>query len=537
MNASLSNWKVLVFLVLWLAGCGVGEVTGEQNEISDELTTTFSVTVSSAEPAVRKHSYWKFLSVNLPMYTDLATVYSNFDKQKLKELGIHTLRVPGGCSADVYDWSAAVPLDVLFSAASANDISIVATLTGGPVFLEADGQRLDQDLFIERWEYFVQAAVTHFGEQVDYWEIGRAVNSSAAMTSFLAPLAPGDVIGPDPVFYSRILKTASKIIKEGDPNDEVWLGSLTGLAARDCAMNPLTFLLELNAARGWRFADAILYEPWQGSTAPEFSASGTVNSACASNLMITPNSMSDEVAAVQELARQLGGKTVIVTGLGWQRNDLDALSKEREVSPGQVEADLLVRATAALMAKNTIATIFWHSDIANNTSSRNAMKNLTEVLSDSAPVGEVQDGEVYEYRFRQGGRNILIAWRKLDGDNPSAVALDVGDIPSLTAWAADSADITQGAGLKIPANNANRVTVMLNERPVIFIGRSGDLADSFNQTIHDQIELWGLDLQKAALRGLNEAKGELTDLVEKWFEEAKDSAIEWGEEKIDELLP
>ena len=440
-------------------------------------------------------------------------------------------------SADVYDWSAAVPLDLLFAAAAANDINVVATLTGGPVYLEGSGESLDRDAFIERWEKFVQAAVTHFGEQVDYWEIGSAVNSSRAMTPFLSPTALGEAIGPDPEFYSRILKTASKIISDGDPNDEVWLGSLTGLAAEECAMNPLTFLLELNAARGWRYVDAIFYELQQGSSAPEYPASGTVNSACASNLMVTPTSMSTEVQAVQELARQLGGKPVIVTGLGWQGDDLAVLSDGREVSPGQVEADLLVRATAALMAKNKIPTIFWHSDITNNPSSSNAMNNLAELLADTVPVGEIQADDVYEYRFREGGRNILIAWRSQEGDNPYPVTLEVGDIPTLTAWGADSAQITQGAGLKIPANKANQVTVMLNERPVIFSGRSGDLAGNLQLAIHDQIELWSMDLKDAAERGLNEAKGELTDLAEKWFEEAKDSAIEWGEGKIDELQP
>ena len=302
-------------------------------------------------------------------------------------------------------------------------------------------------------------------------------------------------------------------------------------------MNPLTFLLELNAARGWRYVDAILYEPRQGSSAPEYPATGTVNSACASNLMVTPTSMSAEVQAVQELARQLGGKPVIVTGLGWQGDDLAILSDGRDVSPGQVEADLLVRATAALMAKNKIPTIFWHSDIANNPSSSNAMNNLAEILADTAPVGEIQADEVFEYRFREGGRNILIAWRSQEGDNPYPVTLEVGDIPTLTAWGADSAQITKGAGLKLPANKANQVTVMLNERPVIFSGRPGDPAGNLQQAIHDQIELWSLDLKDAAERGLNEAKGELTDLAEKWFEEAKDSAIEWGEGKIDELLP
>jgi len=438
---------------------------------------------------------------------------------------------------DVYDWSAAQPLDLIFSSAAANDLHVVATITGGPTYLAAAGERVDQDAFIERWEMFLQAVVVHFGEQVDTWEIGSGVNSRYAMSSFLSPLTPYEPMAPDPVFYSRMIKTAAKVINEGDPNDEVWLGSLIGLAGADCAMNPLTFLLELNAARGWRYADAILYEPRHGSAAPEDPPSGTINSVCASNLMVTPDSLSAEVQAVQELARQLGGKPVYVAGLGWHGEELSILSSGREVSSGQVESDLLVRAAAALMAKNGIPLIFWDGDIIQNASIFYAMSNLVEVLTDTAPVGEVQVDAVYEYRFREGGRNIIIAWRGRDGDAAEAVTVDIGDIPALTAWAADSAELTAGSGLKLPANNANQVTITLNERPLILSGRSGDLAGSIQQAIHDQVELWSLDLRRELQRGLNEAKDELGDLLEKWLEEAKESAIEWGEGKIDELLP
>lgn len=451
-------------------------------------------------------------------------------RQEVNWSGIET-------SPDVYDWSAAQPLDLLFSSAAANDMRVVATLTGGPVYLADSGERVDQDAFIERWEKYVLAAVGHFGEQVDIWEIGSNVNSSYAISSFLSPLSPYEPMAPDPVFYSRVLKTAAKIINEGDPNDEVWLGSLTGLAATDCAMNPLTFLLELNAARGWRYADAIIYEPRQGSAAPEFPPSCAINSVCASNLMVTPTSLSEEVQAVQQLARQLGGKPVVVAGLGWQGEDLAALSSGREISSGQVEADMLVRATAALMAKNTTPTVFWHSDITQNASSFYAMANLVEMLTDTAPVGELQVEAVYEYRFREGGRNILIVWRVRDGDAPDAVTLNIGDMPALTAWAADSSELGADSGLRLPANKANQVIFKLSERPLILSGRSGDLAGSIEQAVHDQVELWGLDLRRALMRGLNEAKGELGDLLEKWMEEAKDSAIEWGEGKIDELLP
>lgn len=462
--------------------------------------------------------------------------------ERVKESGATYIRQEvdwGGIetSPDVYDWSASQPLDILFSSAAANDLHVVATLTGGPTYLAAAGEHVGQEAFLERWEKFVQAAVGHFGEQVDIWEIGSGINSSFAMSTFLSPLSPFEPLAPDPVFYSSILKSAAKIINEGDPNDEVWLGSLIGLAAEDCAMNPLTFMLELNAARGWRYADAILYEPRQGSAAPEFPPSGAINSVCASNLMVTPGSLSEEVRAAQELARQLGGKTVIVAGLGWQADDLGALSSGREISAGQVEADMLVRATAALMANNAIPMVFWHSDITGNSSSFYAMANLVEVLTDTAPVGELKADAVYQYRFREGGRNVLIAWRVGGGDAQEAVTLNIGDIPALTARAADSAERGASAGVRLPANNANQVTVTLNERPLILSGRSGDLAGNIQQAIHDQVELWSLDLRRVVMRGLNEAKGELGDLLEKWMEEAKNSAIEWGEGMIDELLP
>ena len=455
---------------------------------------------------------------------------ASYIRQEVDWSGIET-------TPDVYDWSATQPLDLIFSTAAANGLRVVATLNGGPTYLAAPGERVEQDVFIERWEKFVGAAVAHFGEQVDIWEIGSGVNSLHAMSSFLSPLSPDEPLAPDAEFYSKVIKTAAKIIKEGDPNDEVWLGSLTGLAEADCAMNPLTFLLELNAARGWRYIDAILYEPRQGSAAPEFPPSGTVNSACASNLMVTPDSLSAEVQAVQELARQLGGKPVVIGGLGWRGDDLAVLSGGREISAGQVEADLLVRATAALMAKNGVTTLFWSGDIIQNDSLFYAMTNLVEVLTDTAPVGELKVDAVYEYRFRKGGRNILLAWRVRGGDAAEAVTIDIGDIPALTAWNADSIELTEESGVRLPANNANEVTVVLNERPVILSGRSGDLAGSIQQLAHDQVELWGQDLRRALTRGFNEARGELGDLLEKWLEDAKDSAIEWGEGKIEELLP
>lgn len=442
-------------------------------------------------------------------------------------------------SPDVYDWSAVLPLDQLFTAAVAHDLKVVAVLSGGPTYLAAGGEPIDEAALRDRWQKFVNAAVEHFGESINIWEIGSAVNSSYALTPFLSPLSPENPIGPDPVLYTKLLRAAAKTIRNADPNDQVWLGSLTGFSASSCAMNPLTFMLEVHAARGWNSIDAVPYRPAQGSSAPEYPPSGGINSACSSNLMNVPTSMTDEVRAVQELARQLGGKTVLVNGLGWNDDELAALGSSRDISMAQVESDLLVRASAALMSQNSIPLIFWDADIYNNSSAYYSLTNLQQSLHDAKPLGRVQgqDNAVHEYHFRNGGETTIVAWRALDGDSPVPVILQAGDITALNAWASDSSELTRQTGLHIPVKGDNGVKVMLNERPVLFIGRSGDLIVSFKNSIEDQAEIWQIQLGALAQRWLNEAKNEFVHMLESELDKAKDNALEWGEEQLDELLP
>lgn len=442
-------------------------------------------------------------------------------------------------SADVYNWSAVAPLDLLVSSANTRGLRVVAVLTGGPVYLAVSGQPVNTEVFGERWEKFVQATVDHFGESVDIWQIGSDVNSNYGMAPFLTPLSPDAGYAPNTEFYSNVLQSASKIIKTTDPNDQVWMGSLTGMASGNCAMNPLTFMLEMNATKAWKRADVIPYQPSQGAAVPENQAAGLNSSACSSNLMTSPGSMTAEIQAVQELARQLGGKQVIVTGLKWNDSDLQSLLAGRQISSDQLEADLLVRASAALMAQNSIATIIWNTDISSNSSTRNALTNFQQILKDSKPLGQVQGstGTVFEYRFRQGGKITAIAWRSQDGDTAYPVVLQAQDIASFTAFAADADTLSTGTGLAIPANDANEAVVMLNERPVIFTGKSGDLIQSMKLAVTDQVELWKIELKNGAVHWFNNQKASLNDLLDQWLDQAKESAIEWGEDKLDELLP
>lgn len=442
-------------------------------------------------------------------------------------------------SPDVYDWSAVTPLDQLVSAAANREMKVVAILTGGPVYLAAGGQPVDRSAFGERWEKFVQAAAEHFGDTINIWQIGSEVNGIFGTSSFLSPLSPQSISAPDAAFYAKLLRSAAKIIKQVDPNDQVWMGSLAGMAAGECAMSPLTFMLEMNANKAWKSADAVVYRPHQGAAAPEVQASGLGSSACSSNLISAPVSLPAEVQAVQELARQLGGKSVIISGLEWDASDLNSLAAGRAISTGQLEADLLVRASAALMAQNSISTIFWHTDISANLSARNALANLQQALADAKPLGQLQGmaGTVHEYRFRQGGKVTSIAWRTQEGDTAYPVALAAEDIPSFKAYSADAAALTADNGISIPSGSSNEVVVMLNERPVIFIGRSSNIPDNIKLAVSDQVEIWQIEIKNSLVHLLNDQKAAFMDLLDKWFEQAKESAIEWGEGKLDELLP
>lgn len=78
---------------------------------------------------------------------------------------------------------------------------------------------------------------------------------------------------------------------------------------------------------------------------------------------------------------------------------------------------------------------------------------------------------------------------------------------------------------------------MLNERPVIFIGRSSNIPDNIKLAVSDQVEIWQIEIKNSLVHLLNDQKAAFMDLLDKWFEQAKESAIEWGEGKLDELLP
>ena len=132
-----------------------------------------------------------------------------------------------------YNWSTSRPLSAIFTAEKNAGMQVVAVLNGKPAYL---GDSIDVTQYLVSWTNFVQAAVNQFGDQVDIWEIGSHVNTLSGSGTFLYPAAVTSSMVPDPSTYAQIVKAASKIIKNADPNDQVWMGSLVSAAAGSCAV-------------------------------------------------------------------------------------------------------------------------------------------------------------------------------------------------------------------------------------------------------------------------------------------------------------
>jgi hypothetical protein len=440
-------------------------------------------------------------------------------------------------TAGTYDWNSWRPLDAIFTSEKEDGFKIVAVLDGAPSYLANTTSTEDSSELLVAWANFVQAAVNQFGDRVDVWEIGSRVNSNTGMSPFLVPSSPNSVSTPNIQVYGQLVKVAAKIISNSDPNDELWMGSLVSAFSSSCAVNPLTFLLEMNATKAWSSIDSVEYRPERGAVSPETTLTA-VNSACASSLPAGATTLAGELTSVTDLARQLGGKTVRIEGLGWSDEELTSLGSGRSISTDQLAADYLTRASVIAFSGGKVTSIFWRGDASTTSSVTTALANINSVLDGAEYIGQFQGqtGSVYEYRFQKGNKWIIIAWRAMDGDAPIPVTLAGLETGTLTAYAVDAPTFTSANGITIDVDGSGNAIVMLNERPVVFVGYTSDISAAAKEEVNNQITLWKHDIKLMINQGMNDVKAAMMQALENMFNSAKEKAIQWGEDKLNELL-
>ena len=381
------------------------------------------------------------------------------------------------------------------------------------------------------------AAVGHYGEMINTGKLAMTLTPPLARLACSCPPHPEPLLQPDPVFYTKLLRSAAKIITRADPNDEVWIGSLVSPSAWDCAVNPLTFLLEIHGARGWNSADAISYQPDWGSHAPNSTTSAI--SPCTST--VTTNvPHGGDIRSVQELARQLGGMPVYITSLGWNAtDDLAFLAANRSIQyfPGgsryagarQHQPD-----GARLRPAHFLEYRYYPADL-----HRQCLAQPGSYWRPPSPSGRSREQpDLYRnFVFEKAPTSRYSSgapWMATPG-----IPVSITNLPSNSyiAYGVDMLVLNNTTGTCNPGCCGRvRASSVLNERPVFLLGKVGDLGDQAQSAITDQLEIWQIQIGELINHWLNEAKASFMDMLEELFNQAKDKAVEWGEEQIDELL-
>jgi len=436
-----------------------------------------------------------------------------------------------------YNWAGVSGPDLKISSLAAANRKIIGVLTGGPIYLVSNIENpVDQTQLLLRWAAFVQEAVERYGDQIQDWEIGSQINTYTGLSPFLYPQNNRTTLRPDPEFYGRLVKTASAVIKEKDPGAEVWTGTLVGFTSPGCAVNPLTFLLELHGSKAWNALDGIDFSPERGTLSPE--AQGAVTPECAASLGTSDTSLAGETRVVQDLIRQLGGKQIRVSLPGFSGDELAGLISSRNISQDQLAADLLTRSTVPLLAQNGIPTVFWSMNPGSEGAAETSLLNLETLLVNAKPLGEVQgrNGTIFEYRFEKGDQVIIIVWRSIEGDTAAPVTLANLEVRSLKAFPVDAASFDLSGGTEINVDENGNALMLVNERPVVLIGKTASLTVGIEQNVQNTIELVQIEFGQSMRRLANNQKAVLKQWVASLFDSARDQSINWGEEQLNELL-
>lgn len=400
----------------------------------------------------------------------------------------------------------------LISEAGKRDIEVILILDYRPSYLP---DNVSPEEFLARWENYVQHAVDKFGDQVDYWEIQNEPNSRFFWGKVVRN--DGTSANIDSAYYSRILRSAYRIIKQKAPTDQVLIGGLVTMTEGDCATNPFVYLKRLHDLGAWNSFDIISFHPYWWPNPPEqVVARGKAHELdSGSCLEQTANrTLIEEVRQMRRLAEQFGAKPIWITEIGWNEIGLLQRANERGTVSDIVEADYLVRTYVPLLSEPGIDKVFWYTQYESVNSGEDftlgeigqqALSNLSFLLTSSVPIGQYQgqndhgnleDDDVYEYRFEKDGKTIIIAWKARGGDAPREVIFQ--NINSERAWqyGIDTTEISKGTAKELVVSDAT-LSTELSERPIIIIFDGGSTTiPSGQETPPDDDLKWWQKLQK-----------------------------------------
>ena len=434
-------------------------------------------------------------------------------------------RSPGAFSWSYQDGQGNVEYPQFFSRLERRGIEPVAVLAGGPAYLSHlyPQQPVYQDQLLEAWESYLRAVVGRLGDQVDIWQIGERINDPQSWGGMVFPGQADAESPPDPVLYSEMLRRAYAIIKSADAGDTVILGSL--VFGGNCAFHPSAYLQALQDLDAWYAFDAA------GIALPELDHPLEQARLDECGYTIAESSGYNAADSLRFISDLAGSKPLWVTGLGFSADLLAAESARRGTLPQVVEADLLTRASAMLLAYGQADQVFWSYHPPAGQPGIIAMQNLanlnTALVNSNMQEGAVPPQDGFEtLRFRGSGKLTLLAWRVNGGDEAVPLAIQGLEGYGVRAWSADAASLKNKDGIPLQVDAGGSAALLVSERPVIISGRPSDIKQSATQIVTDQVSMAQTGLKTRMDAWLEVQKAKAADNVGSWVAKQQQSLLD-----------
>lgn len=486
-------------------------------------------------------------------YEHIADMNINWVREEIPWVQVE--QVPGQFSWNYSHQGLYLDFDAMLALADRHGLEVVAVLSTGPAYLPHvyPDQPVDADLLIQHWQTYVQAVVDRYGDQIDYWEIGNEMNNPDEWAKVMFPTTQDAISEPAPFIYSRMLTSASRIIRKSNRHDTVILGGLFNSPQSNCFTNPISFLADIASTGAWEAFDVIALHPYWQNNPPEtwMNRGPLVNPStgvCQMDNQMNTNLLG-EIRAVDTFAELQGSKPIWITELGWRSDWLDQMATAKGLSVEQMEANVVLRGLVPLLSEGSIQKVFWNSysdDLSNPgyALTRNGLQtihNIARLLANSRPLGQFQTYSdlgspqelgLFEYRFRKEGRTLLFTWAAIGGDQPYPILLT--NLPGSTyrAYSADTTDLSLESGLEINLDSNNSKTILVSETPAILIEEKPGVFSSLKYRVEDGLSSWKENLRSDFQSWLHDRLEALSQRLLEWMEDRVFKILNWGLEKI-----
>jgi len=444
---------------------------------------------------------------------------------------------PGAFSWQYESDAGNVDLVQLFRRLQRHGIQPVAVLSGGPVYLSHlyPQQPVYRDQLIESMARFAGAAAAQFGDDVDYWQVGMAINNPLAWGKVEFPAAENPSASPDPILYSEMLQSAYHAIKQEDAGSHILIGDL--VFQTECANHPSAFLQAIDEQNAWYAFDIINLSLPALEAMPE--------NAVIDNCGILPENPSrvafaDSIQTVADTAENAGAKPVWAHDLHFSKAFLENQASTRGTIPEAVASDMLTRASGLLHAYGGVERVFWAFDPLKNRPGLLALQtyaNLSETLIgrfDGNGLPESQDA--FALRFRGGGKMNLLAWYAHNGDTATAMMINGLEGYDMTAFSADSDSLKTRDGIPLPVDEGGNIALMVSERPVLISGWPEDIKQTITQTVEDSTAQASAGMKAKVNSWLQTQKAKAATRVSGWVEEQQASLLNSLRTSLEEWL-